>query len=197
MFNPLLLSMLLSLVQSNERIEFTAGPHYASYILFQDEEDAMGKWHFGGEVGIANFIPHLGVKIRGSMLHYDAPEEQGPYAYEYTPLIFCTSFDLLPFFDIPWLAFTAETGLGVFFWKGLYDGEVIELPTGEKMEETDIGFIGGLTVQVRPIKYLGIEYATRYHYMASAEIYKYGFLDKDDKIWEHGVGVKLIIPIGE
>jgi hypothetical protein len=197
MFNPLLLGMFLSLVGGSEYIEFTAGPHYASYLLFQDEEDEKGKWHFGGEIGVANFIPHLGVKIRGSMLHYDAPPEQGPYAYEYTPLIFCTSFDLLPFVDISWLELTAETGLGVYFWKGLYDGEVIELPTGDKMEETDIGFIGGLTFQVRPVKYLGVEYATRYHYIASAELYKYGFQDKDDKIWEHGVGVKFILPIGD
>ena len=192
MFNPLLLGMLVSLIGSNEHIEFTAGPHYASYLLFQDDKDEIGEWHFGGEIGVANFIPHIGIKIRGSMLHY----EQGPYIYEYEPFILCTSFDLLPFVDIPWLEFTAETGIGVYFWRGLYNGEVIELPTGDKMEETDVGFIGGLTVQVRPIRYLGIEYATRYHYMASAELYKYGFTDTDDKIWEHGVGVKFIMPIG-
>jgi hypothetical protein len=80
-------------------------------------------------------------------------------------------------------------------WRGLYNGEVLILPTGEKAEEKDIGFVGGLTVQVRPIRYLGIEYAMRYNYLASAEIYKYGFEDKDDKIWENGVGVKFIIPL--
>jgi hypothetical protein len=195
MLHPLFITMLLFAVQSTDQFEFSVGPHYASYLLYRDEEDAQGKWQFGGEVGMANFIPHLGIKMRGSMLHYDALPEQGPYAYEYTPLIFCMSFDLLPFYNAPWLALTAETGLGVYLWRGLYNGDVIVMPSGDKMEETDIGFVGGLTLQVRPIKNLGIEYATRYHYIASADIYKYGFSDKDDKIWEHGAGLKFILPI--
>jgi len=195
MVSSVLTGVLLCVLQTTPHLEFTAGPHYASYLLFQDEEDARGKWHFGGEIGVANFIPHLGIKIRGSMLQYDVPPEQGPYAYEYIPLIFCTSFDLLPFFDMSWLYVTAETGLGVYFWKGLYDNEVIILPGGDRMEETDIGFVGGLTLQVRPLKHFGLEYATRYHYIASADIYKYGFSDKDDKIWEHGAGLKFILPV--
>jgi hypothetical protein len=195
MLHPLLIGMLLFAVQSTDQFEFSVGPHYASYLLYRDEEDAQGKWQFGAEVAVANFIPHLGIKMRGSMLHYDALAEPGPYAYEYTPLIFCMSFDLLPFYNAPWLALTAETGLGVYLWRGLYNGDVIVLPTGDKMEETDIGFVGGLTLQVRPIKNLGIEYATRYHYIASADIYKYGFSDKDDKIWEHGAGLKFILPL--
>ena len=196
MFNPMLFSLLVFNIPAENHLEFTVGPHYASYLLFQDEEEAKGKWHFGGEIGITNFIPYIGIKIRGAMLRYDAPVDQGPYAYEYTPLIFCTSFDLLPFLDARWLELTAETGMGVYFWQGLYDDEVIVLPTGDEMKETDIGFVGGLTLQLRPVKYMGVEYATRYHYMATANIYKYGFTDKDDKIWEHGVGIKLIVPIG-
>ena len=195
MVGSVLLGVLLSTVQASPYLELSAGPHYASYLLFQDEDDAKGKWHLGGEIGAADFIPHLGGKIRGSMRHYDAPPEQGPYADEYTPLIFCVSFDLLPFFKIPWFRFTAETGLGVFLWKGLYDNEVIVLPSGDRMEETDIGFVGGLTLQVRPFKHIGLEYATRYYYIASADIYKYGFSDKDDKIWEHGAGLKFILPV--
>ncbi|MGD8978984.1 MAG: hypothetical protein PVH23_02805, partial [candidate division WOR-3 bacterium] len=121
--------------------------------------------------------------------------EQGPYEWEYTPISVCASFNILPFIRIPWFKATIETGLGYYMWRGLYNGEVLILPTGEKAEEKDIGFVGGLTVQVRPIRYLGIEYAMRYNYLASAEIYKYGFEDKDDKIWENGVGVKFIIPL--
>lgn len=195
MFSSLFIGMLMTIVQGNEHIELTAGPHYAAYFLYRDEEEPQGAWFFGGEVSVANVIPGVGFKVRASALHYDAPSEQGPYAYEYTPLAFCTSFDLLPFLDMSWLEFTAETGLGVYFWKGLYDGEVIVLPTGDRMEEVDIGFVGGLTLQMRPIKYLGIEYATRYHFMATADIYKYGFTDKDDKIWEHGAGIKFILPL--
>ena len=196
MFNPVFISMMIFTLPAGEHLEFTVGPHYASYLLYRDEEEARGKWHFGGEVSIANFIPHLGVKVRGAMLHYDALSEPGSYAYEYTPLIFCTSFDLLPFVNIQWLEFTAETGIGLYLWKGLYNDEVVVLPSGDEMKETDVGFIGGLTLQIRPIKYLGIEYATRYHYIATASIYKYGFSDKDDKIWEHGIGMKFIVPIG-
>ncbi|GAH59877.1 unnamed protein product, partial [marine sediment metagenome] len=39
-----------------------------------------------------------------------------------------------------------------------------------------------------------LEYATRYNYIASAELEKYGYFDKDEKIWEHGVGLKIFIP---
>lgn len=196
MLNLILITMLMFNASGGEHLEFTVGPHYASYSLYQDEEEAIDKWHFGGEIGITNFIPYIGIKIRGAMLHYDAPVDQEPYAYEYIPLIFCSSFDLLPFLNVRWLEFTAETGMGLYLWKGLYDDEVIVLPTGEEMKETDIGFVGGLTFQIRPVKYLGVEYATRYHYMATANIYKYGFSDKDDKIWEHAVGLKFILPLG-
>ncbi len=194
MFNPLLASMLIINMPAGH-LEFTIGPSYGSYLLYQDEQEVKGKWHFGGEIGMVNFIPHLGAKVRGAMLHYDVSAAQGPDAYEYAPIIFCTSFDLLPFFDIQWLEFTAETGIGIYFWQGLENDEAFVLPDGDQMKETDIGFVGGLTFQLRPIKYLGIEYAMRYHYMATTNIVKYGFTDKDDKIWEHGIGMKLIIPI--
>ncbi len=196
MFGSILVGMLVSAAPGIPCMDISVGPHYASYLLFQNEEEAKGRWHFGGEIGMANFIPHIGMKIRGAMLRYDAPLEQGPYTYEYAPLVFCASFDLLPFVSVRWFEFTAETGLGVYWWKGLYDDEVIVLPNGDKMSETDIGFVGGLTLRLNPLKHLGIEYATRYHYMATSNIYKYGFLDTDDKIWEHGAGIKFIMPFG-
>ena len=180
---------------AGDNIEFSIGPSYSSYLLFQDEEESIGKWNIGGEIAIDNVIPNIGFKVRGTKLSYEAPPEMGPYEWEYTPLSICASFNILPFVRIPWFKATIETGLGYYMWRGLYDGEVLILPTDEKAEEKDIGFVGGLTIQVRPIRYLGIEYAMRYNYLASAEIYKYGFEDKDDKIWENGVGVKFIIPL--
>ncbi len=189
------LLILTCLFPTSEKIEISVGPTYSSYLLFQDTTEAIGKWNIGGEIGINNIIPHIGLKLRGTMLRYDAPAEQGPYAWEYTPISLCASFDILPFLKTPWMRLSVETGLGIYFWRGLYDDEVIVLPTGDTFEETDIGFVGGVTLQIRPVKYLGIEYAMRYNYMASAEIYKYGFSDKDDKIWENGVGIKFILPL--
>jgi hypothetical protein len=180
---------------AGDNIEFSIGPSYSSYLLFQNDEESIGKWNIGGEIAVDNVIPNIGFKLRGTKLSYEAPPEQGPYGWEYTPLSICASFNILPFVRVPWFKATIETGLGYYMWRTLYEGEVLILSTGEKAEEKDIGFVGGLTVQVKPIRYLGIEYAMRYNYMASAEIYKYGFEDKDDKIWENGVGVKFIIPL--
>jgi len=168
------------------------GPVYSSYRMYMDDQDAMGVWRPAGEIGIINVIPHVGFKVRATTLRYDAPPEQGPYSFEYVPLSVCTSFDILPFFEIPWLRVSLETGLGVYWWKGLYEDQVIVLSDGDTMEERDIGFIAGMTLQINPLPFIGIEYGTRYNYLASAEPYKYGFLDKDEKLWEHGVGVKFI-----
>lgn len=179
---------------ASDNLQLSIGPSYSSYLLFQNDEDAQGKWNLGGEIAIDNIIPNIGLKLRGTKLSYETPIE-GPYVWEYTPLSLCASFNMLPFLKLPWLKVSVETGLGLYLWRGLYDGEVIVLPTGEEADERDIGFVGGATVQLRPIKYLGIEYAMRYNYMASADIYKYGFDDKDDKIWENGVGIKFILPL--
>jgi hypothetical protein len=194
----MLLSGILTatlLFGASDNLQLSIGPSYSSYVLYQNDEDGKGKWNLGGEIAIENIIPNIGFKLRGSKLSYEAPPEQGPYEWQYTPLTLCASFDILPFLKTPWLKASIETGLGLYLWRGLYDGEVIVLPTGDKVDERDIGFVGGVTVQIRPIKYLGIEYAMRYNYIASADIYKYGFEDKDDKIWENGIGVKFILPI--
>lgn len=189
------LLILTSLFPAGEPVELAAGINYSSYLLFQDTTDAIGKWNVGGEIGIANIVPCVGLKIRGARLRYEAPPDQGPYVWEYTPLSLCASFNVLPFLRTPWLRLSVETGLGLYLWRGLYDDEVIVLPTGETVDETDIGFVAGVTLLFKPVKYLGIEYATRYNYIASANIYKYGFTDKDDKIWENGMGVKFILPL--
>ena len=139
MLNTIIASMLLfsSFVHGSEHIELSLGPHYAHHRLRQNEESAIGKWNFGGEIGIANFIPNIGVKIRGSWLRYETSEfAQLPYTYEYSPLIFCTSFNLLPFLHLPWLKLSLETGIGVYSWKGLdTSGQVVTLPTGDTIEE--------------------------------------------------------------
>ncbi len=189
------LLIMASLFQSDAPVELSAGVNYSSYLLFQDTTEAIGKWNLGAEIGINNIIPHVGLKLRGAKLSYEATPEQGPYVWEYTPLSLCTSFDVLPFLKIPWMRLSIETGIGLYFWRGLEDGEVIVLPTGDTVEETDIGFVAGATLLIKPVKYLGIEYATRYNYIASADIYKYGFTDKDDKIWENGLGIKFILPL--
>lgn len=190
------LLILTSLFEPSQPPELTMGVNCSSYLLFQDTTEAIGKWNLGAEVGIINIVPHVGLKFRGTKLSYEAPVEQGPYVWEYTPLSLCASFNILPFLRTPWLRLSVETGLGLYFWRGLYDGEVIVIPvTGDKIEETDIGFVAGFTLQIKPVKYLGIEYAMRYNYIASTDIYKYGFYDKDDKIWENGIGVKFILPL--
>jgi hypothetical protein len=194
----MLLSGILTatlLFGASDNLELSIGPSYSSYLLFQNDEDSKDKWNLGGEIAIDNIIPNIGFKLRGTKLSYEALPEQGPYVWEYTPLSLCASFNILPFLKTPWLRASLETGLGLYLWRGLYDGEVIVLPTGDKVEERDIGFVGGVTLQLRPIKYFGIEYAMRYNYIASADIYKYGFDDKDDKIWENGIGIKFILPL--
>ena len=153
----------------------------------------------GGEISISNLIPNIGLKLRASRLLYEprfVVYFDEIIEYEYIPLTLCTSFNLLPFLKLQWLKLSLETGIGVYFWKGLDNsGQIIISPTGETMEERDIGFVGGFTLQLRPIKYIGIEFSSLYHYIASSEIYKYGFEDKDEKIWENGIGLKVIIPL--
>ena len=198
MLHSLLISLLILTypVEENEGIEFSLGVYSSHYTLYGDGSVPTSyarwtDWRFGAEIGVANFVPNIGLKIRCSSVKYYSPFEEW---YEYVPLTLCTSFDLLPFLKLEWLKLSAETGFGIYFWKGLWIDQVIVLPNGEKMKERDFGFVGGFTLQVRPVKYIALEYATRYNYIASAELEKYGYFDKDEKIWEHGVGFKIFIP---
>lgn len=186
--------IVVSLFQTGDKLELSLGPSYSSYRLYQDDQYHFDEWHFGGEIAVANIIPHIGLKLRSTKVRFYPPIIFEEEYYEYMPITLCTSFDLLPFLKLDWLKLTAEAGLGLYNWKGYWIDHIIVLPSGEKMEEWDIGFVGGITFQLRPIKYLGIEYAMRYNYIASADIYKYGFDDKDDKIWENGIGIKFILP---
>ncbi len=63
-----------------------------------------------------------------------------------------------------------------------------------EMSEKDIGFVGGLSLQVRPYKLIALEIASRLNYIASSDLEKYGYSDKDEKLWENGVGLKIIMP---
>jgi hypothetical protein len=194
MFGMFIASMLwLTSVQAAEPIELSIGPQYSSYQLYMNENTLPANWSLGGEVGIHNVVPHIGLKLRATKVKfYPMIMEE---SYEYMPITLCTSFDLTPFYKINWLRLSAETGLGLYNWKGYWIDDIIVLPNGESMEEWDIGFVVGVTLQLRPVEYLGIEYAMRYNYIASTDIDKYGFYDKDDQIWENGFGVKFILPL--
>ncbi len=171
------------------------GPSYACYFLYQDDEDEpKAKWQWGIRAGVENIIPKLGIEVSGSVIRYDAPLEQGPYSYKYTPLTLTLNYNLLPFLKTGLVQFDIKTGLGWYLWQGLYSGEVITLPTGDKMDERDLGFIGGLEIQIKPIDNLAVFSYLEYHYLTSSNIYKYGYFDKDEKIIVNGLGLKFFLP---
>lgn len=87
-----------------------------------------------------------------------------------------------------------ETGFGLYLWRGLDNDEVVVLSNGGTMQEKDIGFVGGLSLQVRPYRLIALEITSRFNYIASSDLEKYGYFDKDEKLWENGVGLKIIIP---
>lgn len=188
------LPLFVAAANGNNGIMLSFSPHYSYNYLYQDDEDPKGKWGFGGELEIRNFIPHIGLKLRGNMVTYPAVAATDTYEYEFIPLTLCTSFDLLPFIEPTWFSLTLETGFGLYLWRALDNGSVVVLPDDTEISERDVGFVGGFTLQLRPVKYIALEYATRYNYIASAELEKYGYFDKDEKIWEHGIGLKIFIP---
>ncbi|MGQ9464562.1 MAG: hypothetical protein ACUVQ3_01245 [bacterium] len=170
------------------------GGTYSSYLLYQDQEEPKGKWQWGMQLGISNIIPNLGLKASGTVISYKAPPEAGPYEYKYTPIVLTFNYNLLPFLRTDLLQLNLETGFGLFFWQGLYNGNVIVLPTGEKMDEKDLGFIGGLELVLKPINNFGISFQISYQYVTSSNIYKYGYFDKDEKFFIDGFGLKLFLP---
>lgn len=202
-----MLNIVFSLVVLNaapafdapRRIEF--GPVYSYSLLKQDEQDVKGLYDWGAELGIRNVLPGIGLKLRASYLKLEAPdidttaEDESRYAYRYIPLTLTTAFDLLPIFlKTERLSLSLETGLGVCLWQGLYDDRVIQIPTGS-MDEQDLEFTAGLNLQVWVVKYLALEMTSRYHYLASANLEKYGYTDKDEKLLENGLGLKFVLPL--
>lgn len=191
---PTILSglFILTSIQAHP-VEWSVGARYSSYHLYWNEEAATNQWGFSAEAAVHNIVPRIGFKVAVSAVDYEnIPFSGYPYTVEYVPLTFITSFDILPFLEIEWLRLFLETGLGVYFWEGTSDG----LTEEERVifDETNIGFLGGLTIHLRPMKHVGIDLTSRYHYITSADIYKYGFEDKDDKLWENGVGLRVILP---
>jgi hypothetical protein len=191
-FLPLVFFSLVLISSAQGGVSFSAGPHYASYLLYLDDEDPVNTWGFGGEIAVHDFIPLISLKLRGARVQYGAPFETVPYDYEYLPFSLCSSFDMLPFWDITWLDVNLETGFCYCFWKVLYGGEVAVLPTGAEMNEGDYGFTGGFTIRVRPIKHIGISFVSQFNYLASSNIYKYGYFDKDEKLWGNGIAISFI-----
>jgi hypothetical protein len=174
-------------------VSFSAGFHYSSFHLFADDAKVESAWGPSVEVGIHDFIPRIGLKLSGGKVRYETPFEFVSYNYEYIPITLCSSFDMLPFWEIESVDLILETGFGFYFWKALRLGQVVELPTGEKIDERDYGFVGGFTLQVQPHRNLGIGFVTRFNYITSSDIYKYGFYDKDEKLWENGLSVTFIL----
>lgn len=177
-----------------DKMQFFIGPTYSSYLLYQDdEEDTKRKWQWGLEAGVVNIIPKIGLKLSTTVLEYDGPTESESYTYKYTPLTFCTSFNLMPFLNLNWLSLSVETGFGLYLWQGLFNDQVMVLPTGE-MDEKDLGFAAGIGLQIKPTRYLALSSYIQYNYLMSANIYKYGYFDKDEKIFANGFGIRIFLP---
>lgn len=178
---------------------FEAGPLYNYNLLWQDNQAAKGLYAWAGEIGLRDLLPGIGLKLRASYLKLNAPdidstaEDESRYAYRYIPMTLTSVFNLLPFRpQTPW-SLSLETGLGACWWQGLYDDEVLEIPTG-RMDEKDLEFTAGLNLQIRPRPFLGLELTSRFHYLTSANLEKYGYSDKDEKLLENGLGIKFIFP---
>jgi len=200
MANVVILMVIFSAVNSSypAGLQFEGGVLYNYCVVSQDNRDFETINNWAGEIGIVNVVPKIGFKLRGSFVEYQpsdidtTPVNENLITYQYYPLTLCTSFNLMPFFKVSFLRFSMETGIGVYFWKGLYNNEVVVLPAG-KMDEKDFGFTGGLSLQIKPVQFIGIEITSRYHYIASANLEKYGYYDKDEKLWENGIGLKVVL----
>lgn len=189
---PTILTSLLLAVQTHP-VEWSIGARYASYHLYWNAEAATNQWGLSTEAAVYNIVPRIGFKCAVSTVKYEnIPFSGYAYTVDYIPLTFVTSFDVLPFLETQWVRLFLETGIGVYFWEGTSDGLTEE--DRVTFDETNIGFLGGLTLHLRPLKYIGIDLTSRYHHITSADIYKYGFEDKDDKLWENGVGLRVILP---
>jgi hypothetical protein len=188
-----MITMLIFMAASSPRVfgqgwGLKVGPDYATYLLYQNDEEPKGRWQFGGAIEVEDVIPNIGLKVRGSRVKY----QSGDHAWEYTPVSFCTSFNLLPFLRYNRLRLTLETGMGVYFWRSLLKDEVMVLPNNTKAIERDPGFVIGTTLELRPTRLLVLQGSIRYNYIASSNIYKYGFADKDDRLLEIGFGVRAV-----
>jgi len=177
-----------------DKFQFFIGPSYSSYLLYQDQDETKETWQWGIQAGIANIIPKLGIKFSATSVRYDAPVEVGPYSYKYTPLTISFDYNLLPFIKSGLIQLNLQTGFGWYLWQGLFNNEVITLPTGEKMDEKDLGFTGGLELQIKPLDNLALFSSLQYHYLTSSNIYKYGYFDKDEKFLVNGFGIKFFFP---
>jgi len=184
--------LLIFLCISVSGAGFSFATHYSSNLLYLDEESPIQKFSPAAEIEIVDIIPHIGIKFRASQTAF-TDNEDSFISYKYIPLTLVSSFDLLPFVDSRWLQVSMETGFGIYLWKGLRNNEIITLPQDAKMREKDFGFVGGFTIQSGINKFFALVFSSRYNYIASSDIYKYGFPDKDEKIWENSLGIVFIL----
>jgi hypothetical protein len=181
------------------KTQFTFGPAYDYSLVIQDGRANADRTSWSGEIGVRNLLPHIGFKLRGSCLKFNAadadttPFDEGRYGYEYIPIALVASFDLLPFWKTDRLNLVLETGAGIYLWKGFLDGQLRRLPTGP-MDEKDPGLTAGLDLQLKPRDFFSLDLSSRYHYLASADPAKYGYRDADEKIWENGLGLTFTLP---
>ncbi len=184
--------LLFFLSNSVSGTGFSFGIHYSSDLLYLDDENPIQKFNPAAEIEITNLIPHIGIKLRGSQIAF-TDNKDNLTSYKYTPVTLVSTFDLLPFIESQWLEISMETGFGIYLWKGLRNNKVITLPGDTKMNEKDFGFVGGFTVQSRINRFFALAFSSRYNYIASSDIYRYGFSDKDEKIWENGLGLVFVL----
>jgi len=177
-----------------DKFQVFIGPSYSSYLLYQDQDETKETWQWGIQAGIANIIPKLGIKFSATSVRYDTTMVFGKYSYRYTPLTITLNYNILPFLKTGLIKMEIQTGFGWYLWQGLFNDEVITLPTGEKMDEKDLGFTGGLELQIKPLDNLALFSSLNYHYLTSSNIYKYGYFDKDEKLLVNGFGLKIFFP---
>lgn len=152
---------------------------------------------------LKDLIPGIGLELTGNQLKFSrsdndtTPMDESLYELRYTPFSLCGTYDSSPLFPNRFLRLFLTAGLGFYLWENRYEGKVITLPDslgGGEIKEQDIGFVGGIGLEFTPLRFLGLELVTRYHYIASCEFDKYGPWDKDEKLWETRIGLNFYLP---
>lgn len=183
------------------RLELEAGADYLQ-PLGPDVESYEPAPGWGAALGLRGILPGVGIGVSLGHCRFHQSDlditlvDEEKYELRYTPAVIYGIYDsspLLEGFPVQWFILA---GLGLYRWEERYDGKVIVLPPpfeGE-IKEMDLGFVGGIGLEFSPLHRLGIRVITRYHYIGSTELEKYGPWDKDERLWENGVRLCLYLP---